>query len=184
MGRGFESRPPYKWLCRRPPYSDRTRSPPELLDLLHGAAMAESDAPERLTMVVTACDSPVATTTVESLIQEYARRYSAHDAEAVTDLCHGPFVAIRGGRCYPPRGSRRGAQSLRDDHWTRTVLRGAAVWSPIEIETHHLGEHAAFATVRWHTHDSEGTVVRDTETTYHVLAGPAGWRFLSYTNHL
>ena len=116
MGRGFESRPPYKWPCRRPPNSDRTRSPPELLDLLQGAAMAESDAPERLTMVVTACDSPVATTTVESLIHEYARRYSAHDAEAVTDLCHYPFVAIRGGVAIHLADRAGGAQSLRDDH--------------------------------------------------------------------
>ena len=144
--------------------------------------MAESDAPERLTMVVTACDSPVMTTTVESLIHEYARRYSAHDAEAVTDLCHYPFVAIRGGvaiHLTDRAGVRNHFATIMDAYQGA----GAAVWSPIEIETHHLGEHAAFATVRWNAHDAEGTVVRDTETTYHVLAGPAGWRVLSYTNH-
>jgi hypothetical protein len=35
--------------------------------------------------------------TVESLVQEYARRYSAHNPEAVTELCLYPFLAIRGG---------------------------------------------------------------------------------------
>ena len=38
------------------------------------------------------------TATVESFIQEYARRYSDHDPEAVTELCLYLFLAIRGGR--------------------------------------------------------------------------------------
>jgi hypothetical protein len=38
------------------------------------------------------------TATVESFIQEHARRYSDHDPEAVTELCLHPFLAIRGGR--------------------------------------------------------------------------------------
>jgi hypothetical protein len=33
----------------------------------------------------------------DSFIREYTRRYTAHDAEGVTDLCSWPFVAIRGG---------------------------------------------------------------------------------------
>jgi hypothetical protein len=37
--------------------------------------------------------------------------------------------------------------------------------------------------VRWHALDADGNVARDTLTTYHVLAIPAAWRFLSYTNH-
>jgi hypothetical protein len=37
-------------------------------------------------------------TTIESLIDEYARRYSAQDAVAVSALCEAPFLAIREGR--------------------------------------------------------------------------------------
>ena len=37
-------------------------------------------------------------TTIESLIEEYARRYSAQDADGVTALCESPFLAIREGR--------------------------------------------------------------------------------------
>ncbi len=35
--------------------------------------------------------------TVDSVIREYARRYSEHDVDGVTDLCISPFLAIRGG---------------------------------------------------------------------------------------
>ena len=35
--------------------------------------------------------------TVDDTIREYARRYSAHDAEGVTELCMAPFLAVRGG---------------------------------------------------------------------------------------
>ena len=40
--------------------------------------------------------------------------------------------------------------------------------------------------VRWNALDVDGNVLRDTKTTYHLLAAPdtaEGWRFLSYTNH-
>jgi hypothetical protein len=122
------------------------------------------------------------TATVESFIQEYARRYSDHDPDAVTELCLYPFLAIRGGVPIhlPDRAAVR-------DHFA-TIMDtyrggGAATWSPVAIDTRRLGEHAAFATVRWNALDTEGTVVRDTETTYHLLTDPDGWRFLSYTNH-
>jgi len=122
------------------------------------------------------------TATVESLIREYAGRYSAYDADAVTELCLHPFLAIREGT--PIHLADR--DSVRD-HFAKVMdayrRAGAATWSPIEIETHQLGEHAAFATVRWNALDTEGNVLRDTRTTYHLLTGPAGWRFLSYTNH-
>ena len=60
---------------------------------------------------------------------------------------------------------------------------GYVSFSPVAINTRYLGEAAAFTTVRWHALDSDGNVARDTRTTYHMLATPAGWRFLSYTNH-
>ena len=61
---------------------------------------------------------------------------------------------------------------------------GVATWKRIESDTREeVGEHAVFTTVRWNAFDSEGNVLRDTQTTYHLLATPDGWRLLSYTNH-
>jgi hypothetical protein len=47
----------------------------------------------------------------------------------------------------------------------------------------YTGEHSVFATVHWNALDVDGQVVRDTWTSYQLLATPDGWRFLSYTNH-
>jgi hypothetical protein len=122
------------------------------------------------------------TETVESLIHEYTRRYTAHDAEGVTELCLCPFLAIREGA--PIHVADR--EAVRS-HFV-TIMEayrdaGYAGFSPVAIDTRQLGERAAFTTVRWHALDSDGNVARDTLTTYHLLATAAGWRFLSYTNH-
>ncbi|MGW5237609.1 hypothetical protein ACWEOW_01610 [Monashia sp. NPDC004114] len=37
------------------------------------------------------------TTSIESLIELYGHRYSAHDANGVAELCEAPFTAIRKG---------------------------------------------------------------------------------------
>jgi hypothetical protein len=119
---------------------------------------------------------------VDSLFDEYARRYSERDVEGVTDLCLYPFLAIREGVPIhmPDRDAVR-------DHFAAMIDTyregGASTWSAVEIDTHELGEHAIFVTVRWNALDSGGQVLRDTRTTYHLLATPDGWRFLSYTNH-
>jgi hypothetical protein len=36
------------------------------------------------------------TETVDSLLDEYTRRYVAHDEQGVTELCVCPFLAVRG----------------------------------------------------------------------------------------
>jgi hypothetical protein len=122
------------------------------------------------------------TATVDSLIDEYTRRYVARDAEGVTELCLCPFLAIREGVAI-----HLADRDAVRDHFTTIIdayrRAGYAGFSPIQIDTHQLGERAVFATVRWHALDSDGNVARDTQTTYHLLATPAGWRFLSYTNH-
>jgi hypothetical protein len=118
----------------------------------------------------------------ESLIREYARRYTAHDVEGVTALCLCPFLAIREGVAIhlPDRDAVR-------DHFVTIInayqQAGYATFSPVALDTRELGERSAITTVRWHALDAGENVARDTLTTYHLLATPAGWRFLSYTNH-
>jgi len=121
-------------------------------------------------------------TEVDSLIDEYTRRYVKYDAEGVTDLCLLPFLAIREGN--PIHLADHDAVK---NHFT-TVMNayraaGYAGFSPVAIDTRELGDRAVFTTVRWHALDSDNNVARDSLTTYHVLATPSGWRFLSYTNH-
>jgi hypothetical protein len=120
------------------------------------------------------------TAAVDSLIHEYTRRYVARDAEAVTDLCRCPFLAIREGVA-----SHLTERAAVRDHFMTIIDAyrdaGYSSFSPVAIDTCELGERAAFTTVRWHALDTDGNMARDTLTT--VLATPAGSRFLSYTNH-
>jgi hypothetical protein len=56
-------------------------------------------------------------------------------------------------------------------------------WKRISLDVRQLGDYAVFATGHWNALDTDGQVVRDTWTSYHLLSTPDGWRFLSYTNH-
>ena len=120
--------------------------------------------------------------TVDDVLDEYIRRYSERDVEGVTEFCLAPFLAIREGVPIhmPDRDAVRDHFAAMIDAYRET---GVATWKRIENDVRELGEHAVFATVRWNALDSEGSVLRDTRTTYHLLATPDGWRFLSYTNH-
>jgi len=46
-----------------------------------------------------------------------------------------------------------------------------------------LGRSSAFATVHWHVRDAGGTLLKDFQTTYHLLRTDGAWRIVSYTNH-
>jgi len=122
-------------------------------------------------------------TTVEALIDEYARRYIAGEVRAVVDLCLCPFLAVRRGEAIhmPDRGAV-------SDHFASAIAayRQAAHvvnWKRISLDVRHLGEYSAFATAHWNALDADGDVARDTWTSYQLLSTPEGWRFLSYTNH-
>jgi hypothetical protein len=118
-----------------------------------------------------------------STFEEYTRLYSARDVEDVTNLCLWPFLAIRKGEAIhmPDRAAVR-------DHFANVMIAyrvttGVMGWTPIEIDVRQLGEHSVFATLHWNAFDANGDVVRDTRTSYQLLATPDGWRFISYTNH-
>ena len=119
---------------------------------------------------------------VDTFMDDYIRRYSDRDLAGVTELCHAPFLAIREG--VPIHLADRDAVH---DHFGAMIDAyrggGAATWRRIESDTRELGEHSVFTTVRWNALDADGNVLRDTRTTYHLLATPTGWRLLSYTNH-
>ena len=120
---------------------------------------------------------------IVSTVEEYTRLYSDRDVEGVTNLCLWPFLAVRRGEAIhmPDRAAVR-------DHFANAIIAyrvtsGVVAWTPVEIDARQLGEDSVFATLHWNAFDADGEVVRDTRTSYHLLATPDGWRFLSYTNH-
>jgi hypothetical protein len=123
------------------------------------------------------------TPSVLSVFDEYTRRYSERDVEGVTNLCLWPFLAIRKGEAI----HLLNRDAVRD-HFANAIIAyrltsGVLTWVPTEIQTRQLGEHSVFATAHWNAVDEDGQVLRDTWTSYQLLASPDGWRFLSYTNH-
>ena len=122
------------------------------------------------------------TDTVDSLLDEYHRRYVERDAEGVTDLCVWPFLAIRKGEAF----HLLDRDAVRD-HFASMVQAyrfvGVDSWKRVETEVRQLGPDSVFVTVNWNTFDAAGEVLRDSWTSYHLLTTLDGWRFLSYTNH-
>jgi hypothetical protein len=128
------------------------------------------------------CQSLDVTAAVQSTVDEYIRRYSERDVEGVTDLCLWPFLAVRKGEAI--HMSDRAAVR---DHFAGAIVAyrvmGVVAWTQVEIDARQLGESSVFATVHWNALDADGALLRDTWTSYQLLATPVGWRLLSYTNH-
>jgi hypothetical protein len=120
---------------------------------------------------------------VESLFDTYARLYSDGDLQGVVSLCLTPFLSIRRGEVIhmPDRGSLLTHFTAAIDANRRAT--GAEQWTRREIDIRQLGEYSVFATVHWNAVDRNEQLVRDTRTSYQLLATPDGWRFVSYTNH-
>lgn len=122
------------------------------------------------------------TATVDSLLDEYQRRYTERDAEGVTDLCVWPFVAIRRGEAI----HLLDRDAVRD-HFASAIqayrFTGVVSWRRVETDARQLGDSSMFVTVNWNTVNEDGHVLRDSWTSYQLLATADGWRFLSYTNH-
>jgi hypothetical protein len=120
---------------------------------------------------------------VKAFLDEYVKRYAEGDVRGVTNLCHVPFLAVRRGEVIhmPDDGAVW-------DHFASAIgayrrAAGVEQWKRLETDTRQLGEHSVFASVHWNALNANGQVVRDTWTSYQLLATPEGWRLLSYTNH-
>jgi hypothetical protein len=121
--------------------------------------------------------------TVEAFLDEYIRRYTAGDVRGVTSLCHVPFVAVRRGEAiHMPDSGAVWEHFAAAIGAYRRVAR-VETWKRLETDTRQLGEHSVFVSVHWNALDANGTVVRDTWTSYQLLGNPEEWQLLSYTNH-
>jgi hypothetical protein len=150
---------------------------------LHYSSNARASLSGRLTNAGTAATVPSVSATVEAFLDNYIQRYAEGDVRGVTNLCHAPFLAVRRGEAIHMPGS--GAVW---DHFAAAIgayrrAAGVETWRRLETDIRELGEHSVFASVHWNALDANGEVVRDTWTSYQLLATPEGWRLLSYTNH-
>lgn len=119
---------------------------------------------------------------LNAFFSQYAERYMASDVDAVSVMYEAPMLAVREGR----------AIHIAD----RTVLRehlselmaayarsGAARAEIAALDVVPLGKSSAFATVHWRVRDADDALLKDFNTTYHLLRTDGAWRIVSYTNH-
>ena len=116
------------------------------------------------------------------VVDAYGASYSAGDAAGIADLCEAPFVAVRNGEVV--HLSDRDAvvthfQTLIDGYRTT----GAATFGLGSLQVQTLGERSCMAMATWKVLGTDGQLLRDRATTYHLVFGDPGWHFLSYTNH-
>jgi SnoaL-like protein len=119
---------------------------------------------------------------IESFFTHYAERYMASDVEAISALCEAPLLAVRDGRSI-----HLSDRTAVRQHFTEVMAAyarsGAERADLAELRVMPLGRSSAAATVRWHVRTSGGDLLKDFQTTYHLLLVDGEWRVLAYTNH-
>jgi len=120
---------------------------------------------------------------IEALLDLYIARYGEGNLQGVVDLCLTPFFSVRKGELIvmPDRGAVLSHFAAAIDAYRRSAH--VQTWAAREMNTLQLGEYSAFVSVHWNALDSDEQVVRNTWTSYQLLATSEGWRIMSYTNH-
>jgi hypothetical protein len=112
----------------------------------------------------------------------YADRYMASDADAVSAMYEAPMLAVREGRAIH-LADRTAVREHLTELMAAYARSGAARADIAALDVVSLGTSSVCATVRWHVRDAAGGLLKDFETTYHLLREDGAWRILSYTNH-
>lgn len=137
---------------------------------------------ERLGIDLPAEGGPPELIEMATFFAQYAERYMASDVDAISAVYEAPLLAVRESRAIhlPDRKAVREHLAELMEAYEHA---GAARADVAELHVASLGASSATATVRWHVRDAAGTLLRDFQSTYHLLRADGAWRILSYTNH-
>jgi len=129
----------------------------------------------------TECDTGSVAHDLGLFFERYAERYMASNAEAIANMCEVPFFAVRSGTVFHLL-DREAVVGHFANNMTAYRSAGAASADIVDTKIQEQGTEAIFATVHWHVRVPDGTVVRDFQTSYQLVAADP-WRILSYVNH-
>jgi ketosteroid isomerase-like protein len=119
---------------------------------------------------------------LDSFFALYAERYMASDVDAISAVYEAPLLAVRDGRAIH-LADRAAVREHLGELMTAYAASGAARADIAELDVVDMGRSSAIATVHWHVRGADGAMVKDFQTTYHLLREGESWRILSYTNH-
>jgi len=111
-----------------------------------------------------------------------AERYMASDVDAVSAMYEAPMLALRAGRAIH-LADRTGVREHLSEVMAAYTRSGAARADVASLDVRPRGRSSALATAHWHVTDADGGLLKDFETTYHLLREGGEWRILSYTSH-
>lgn len=122
------------------------------------------------------------TSDLDHFFAHYSDRYMASDVDAVSAMYEAPMLAVREGRAIHLSDT----EAVRE-HLTEVMggyaRSGAARADIASLDVVQLGRSSAFATVQWQVRNADGALLKDFQTTYHMLRTDGAWRIISYTNH-
>ncbi|TML01669.1 MAG: hypothetical protein E6G40_02405 [Actinobacteria bacterium] len=119
---------------------------------------------------------------LDPFFRYYAERYMASDVDAVSAMYEAPMFALREGRAIHLADRKAVREHLTE--LMAAYARSGAVRADIAaLDVVPLGKSSVFVTVHWHVRDASGGLLKDFDSTYHLLRVDADWRILSYTNH-
>ena len=112
---------------------------------------------------------------VRSFLADYARRYEAHDGDAVAAACTVPLTISQGGRitCWTE------AAPIVDNMVQLCAVYAAAGMKTATPELLHwqaLGAHDGFALVRWTLARADGSLLQCFATAYQLQRQAGDWR--------
>lgn len=117
---------------------------------------------------------------VTTLLERYAERYMAGDADAIAAMCEVPFLAVRRGALIH-LGDREAVVAHFAANIAGYQSTGARSADILAIDALPLGDLARFATVTWHVGAADGSTIREFRTSCQLAGDPL--RILSYVNH-
>jgi ketosteroid isomerase-like protein len=119
---------------------------------------------------------------LDTFFARYAERYMASDIDAVSAVYEAPLLALRDGQVIH-LADRAAVRDHLAELMAAYAQSGAVRADIAELGVVDLGRSSAFVTVRWHVGGTDGAILKDFRTTYHLLRTDGSWRILSYTNH-
>jgi ketosteroid isomerase-like protein len=122
------------------------------------------------------------TNDLDPFFAQYAERYMASDVDAISAMYEAPMLALREGRAIH-LADRAAVRAHLAGVMAAYARSGAAQAEIAALDVASLGRSSVYATVRWHVRGTDGGLLKDFQTTYHLLRVDGGWRILSYTNH-
>jgi len=113
---------------------------------------------------------------------EYAKCYDDFDAERLIDYFYVPTFNVKNGTVSAITSTEELSAFLK------SMLAGYKEHSykkgnVIDVQVMEMGKWSVLATVHWVIEKTDGTILRDFNSTYNLFKDGEAWKIIATTNH-